>query len=289
MNSIPAWVNRDLYPFNTKTITIDGQQMSYVDEGQGETILFVHGTPSWSFEWRGLIKALAPNYRCIAPDHIGFGLSAKPKDYNYTSQQHAANLDAFITALGLTDIILVVHDFGGPIGLNYAVNNPDNIKRLIILNTWAWNTSQMPGYEKSAKILKKPLVPILYKYLNFSAKYAIPMSFGNKKLLTKGVHRMYTAPFSSAAERMGTLGFVKSLLNEQDWFEGIWQKTDAICHKPTLFVWGMSDAFLTEPYLDKFEEKFTNKRTVRLPGVGHFPQEEYFELDNLIISELDNR
>jgi haloalkane dehalogenase len=286
MNNIPAWVNRELYPFNTKTISIDGQHMSYVEEGQGETILFVHGTPSWSFEWRGLIKALSPTHRCIAPDHIGFGLSAKPKDYNYTSQQHAANLDAFITALGLTHIILVVHDFGGPIGLNYAVNNADNIKRLIILNTWAWNSTRMPGYEKSAKILKSPLVPILYKYLNFSAKYAIPMSFGNNKLLTKDVHRMYTAPFCNAAKRMGTLGFVKSLLNEKDWFEGIWQKIDVICHKPALFVWGMADAFLTEPYLDKFEEKFTNKRTVRLPGVGHFPQEEYGELEIEIKKEL---
>lgn len=286
MNSLPAWVNKDLYPFNPKKIAVDGHTMSYVDEGSGETVVFVHGTPSWSFEWRHLITALSANYRCIAPDHIGFGLSDKPKIYNYTSAQHANNLEAFIKALDLKDITLVVHDFGGPIGLNYAVKYPDNIRRLIILNTWMWNTTQMPGFEKNAKVMKSPLVPFLYKYLNFSAKYAVPMSFGNKKLLTKPIHKMYTAPFGSAAERMGTLGFVKSLLNEQGWFESLWKQVDKICHKPTLFIWGMADVFLTEPYLEKFEKKFSNKKTLRLPGVGHFPQEEYSELDNLIISEL---
>ena len=97
---------------------------------------------------------------------------------------------------------------------------------------------------------------------------------------------MYTAPFGSAVERMGTLGFVKSLLNEQDWFEGIWQKIDNICQKPSLFIWGMADDFLTEPYLEKFEQKFSNKKTLRLSGVGHFPQEEYGELEIEIKKEL---
>lgn len=270
----PAWVDANMYPFANKYITVDGQKMHYTDEGQGDVILFVHGTPSWSFEWRHLIKALSPNYRCIAPDHIGFGLSGKPKGYNYTAQQHADNLEAFISALNLKDITLVVHDFGGPIGLNYAVKNPDNIKKLVILNTWMWDSRTMPGFEKSAKILKSPLVPFLYKYLNFSAKYAIPMSFGNKKLLTKSIHAMYTKPFGNVAERMGTLGFVKSLLNEQDWFESLWQQADKICNKPTLFIWGMKDMFLTEKYLEKFENKFSNKKTLKLHDAGHFPQEE---------------
>lgn len=270
----PLWVDTEMYPFANKYITIDGQTMHYIDEGQGETLLFVHGTPSWSFEWRHLIKALSANHRCIALDHIGFGLSDKPKNYNYTTQQHAANLEAFITKLGLKDITLTVHDFGGPIGLGYAVKYPDNIRRLIIFNTWMWDSRTMPGYEKNAKILKNPLLPFLYKFLNFSAKYAIPLSYGNKKLLTKAIHRMYTKPFGNAAERMGTLGFVKSLLNEQPWFESLWQQVDTICNKPTLFIWGMSDVFLTGDYLQKFEQKFSNKKTLQLPTAGHFPQEE---------------
>ncbi len=270
----PAWVDAEMYPFANKYISIDGQTMHYIDEGQGDVILFVHGTPSWSFEWRHLIKALSANHRCIAPDHIGFGLSEKPRDYNYISQQHAENLAVFIAALDLKDITLVVHDFGGPIGLNYAVKYADNIKKLVILNTWMWDSHTMPGFEKSAKILKSPLIPFLYKYLNFSAKYAIPISFGNKKLLTKSIHAMYTKPFGSAAERMGTLGFVKSLLNEQDWFETLWQQVENICNKPTLFIWGMKDVFLTEKYLEKFEHKFSNKKTLQLPDAGHFPQEE---------------
>lgn len=270
----PAWVDTAMYPFANKYINIDGHTMHYIDEGRGETLLFVHGTPSWSFEWRHLIKALSPNYRRIAPDHIGFGLSDKPKDYNYTTKQHATNLEAFISQLGLKNITLIVHDFGGPIGLNYAVKHPENVRRLVICNTWMWDCSNMPGYAKNVKILKSPLLPFLYKYLNFSAKYAIPMSFGNKKLLTKDIHRMYTNAFGSAAERTGTLGFVKSLLNEQPWFESLWQQVDRISQKPTLFIWGMKDAFITEDYLQKFQSKFTNSQTLQLPAAGHFPQEE---------------
>lgn len=270
----PTWVDIKLYPFANKYIQIDGQTMHYIDEGQGETILFVHGTPSWSFEWRHLVAELSKQYRCVALDHIGFGLSDKPKDYNYTAARHALNLEAFIEQLGLKNITLVVHDFGGPIGLNYAIKHPDNIERLMVFNTWLWDSSTMPSFKNNAGILKSPLVPFLYKYLNFSAKYAIPMSFGNKKTLTKEVHKMYTQPFGNAAERMGTLGFVKSLLHEQPWFESLWQKADAIHNKPTLFIWGMNDVFITADFLQKFQQKFTNSTAIQLPGVGHFPQEE---------------
>lgn len=270
----PAWVDTTIYPFANKYIEIDGQTMHYVDEGQGETVVFVHGTPSWSFEWRHLIKELSTSFHCIAPDHIGFGLSDKPKEYNYTSAQHAQNLEAFILKMGLKNITLIVHDFGGPIGLSYAIKYPENIKQLVIFNSWLWDSRAMESYKKNIGILKSPLVPFLYKYLNFSARYAIPMSFGNKNLLTKNMHQMYIKPFGSSVERLGTLGFVKSLLNEQPWFESLWQQAGTISNKPTLFIWGIADAFITEDYLHVFKQKFTNSTAIQLPGVGHFPQEE---------------
>lgn len=111
-------------------------RMHYVDEGTGEPLLFVHGTPTWSFEWRHLILALAPTHRCIAVDHLGFGLSERPRSFPYTPAAHAQNLDEFVTRLDPEPFTLVVHDFGGPIGLPLCLRHPRRVKRLVLLNTW---------------------------------------------------------------------------------------------------------------------------------------------------------
>src|SRR5688572_22903728 len=122
------WLDRNEYPFQSNFFHIGRTAMHYIDEGEGDVILFVHGTPSWSFEYRNIIRGLSQRYRCIAIDHIGFGLSAKPADYNYNMAQHADNLERFIEHLQLRDFTMVLHDFGGPIGLQYAVNHPGNIR-----------------------------------------------------------------------------------------------------------------------------------------------------------------
>jgi pimeloyl-ACP methyl ester carboxylesterase len=270
----PDWLNTREYPFQPHYLNLDGVQMHYVDEGRGEPVVFVHGTPTWSFDYRHLIKNLSADYRCVAPDHIGFGLSDKPREYDYQTARHSENFGRLMAHLNLSNITLVVHDFGGPIALNYAVQHPEKIRRLIILNTWLWSAAGEPEYEKMKKILKSPLLPVLYKYLNFSAKMLIPQSYGDKSRLSKAVHRQYTRPFGNAGERMGTLGFARSLLHDQPWFESIWSRREAISRKPALFLWGMKDKFMPPKYLQKFESAFPDHRTVRFENAGHFPQEE---------------
>ena len=270
----PKWLDTAAYPFAPKFVKIDGEHnMHYIDEGEGKVLLFVHGTPTWSFDYRNLIKELSANYRCIALDHIGFGLSDKPADYNYTTEKHAENLSAFIEALGLKDISMVVHDFGGPIGLSYAIDKPDNVDKFVVLNSWMWSSEGEPEYEKMKKFLKSPLLPFLYKQMNFSPKVLLPSMYADKKKLTKTVKKQYTKPFGNAKERNGALGFAKSLLNEQGYFDTLWAKRDTIKEKPTLFVWGMKDKVFTEKHLEKFEKEFTNSKSVKLADCGHFPQE----------------
>lgn len=111
------WLNRSGYPFASKYFAVNSHQLHYIDEGKGETILFVHGTPSWSFDYRHIIKTLKINFRCIAIDHIGFGLSDKPEHYDYSTQNHSNTLAQFVHEKQLDEITLVVHDFGGVIGL----------------------------------------------------------------------------------------------------------------------------------------------------------------------------
>ncbi|MFN8254952.1 MAG: alpha/beta fold hydrolase [Bacteroidales bacterium] len=271
------WLDKSEYPFLPLYFEINGCRLHYIDEGKGETILFVHGTPSWSFDFRNVIKGLGNNFRCIAIDHIGFGLSEKPEHYDYTTQNHSKTLEKFILSKGLEKITLVVHDFGGPIGLNFAIQYPEKIKNLIILNSWLWSSENDPEYIKLKKILKSPLLPFLYRYLNFSPQFILPRSFGEMKL-SKKLHKQYTRPFENKTQREGALAFAKSLLNDQNWFEEIWNKRNAISDKPTLFIWGMKDPVIKPHNLDKFESGFKNSKTVRLASSGHFPQEEQPDL-----------
>lgn len=271
------WLDTSEYPFTSNYVDINGNKLHYIDEGKGETILFVHGTPSWSFDFRAVIKKLKSEYRCIAIDHIGFGLSDKPEHYDYSTRNHSKTLEKFVFGKQLENITLVVHDFGGPIGLNFAIQHPEKVKNLVILNSWLWSSKTDPDFVKLSKILKSPFLPFLYRYLNFSPKIILPKSFGNNKISKKTLTQ-YTKPFADKTQRNGALAFARSLLNDQDWFEELWSKRPAISSKPTLFIWGMKDPVIKPHYLKKFQSGFTNSNTVKLESSGHFPQEEQPEI-----------
>jgi pimeloyl-ACP methyl ester carboxylesterase len=267
------WLDTTEYPFNSKYFDLNGHKIHYIDEGHGDTLLFVHGTPSWSFDFRNCIKGLSKDFRCIAIDHIGFGLSDKPEHYDYSIKNHCTALEKFVLSKKLDHLTLVVHDFGGPIGLNFAIQYPEKIKNLIILNSWMWSSKNDPDYLKLSRILRNPLLPFLYRYLNFSPRFILPGSFGEKKLPSH-IKNQYTKPFANRTQRNGALAFAKSLLNDQDWFEELWEKKEVISAKPTLFIWGMKDPVIKPHYLNKFITGFANSRTVKLEKSGHFPQEE---------------
>jgi len=271
------WLDKSEYPFTSNYFDINGQKLHYIDVGKGETILFVHGTPSWSFDYRNIIKKLKEHYRCVAIDHIGFGLSDKPEHYDYSTQNHSKTLEKFVLEKQLENITLVVHDFGGAIGMNFAIQYSEKIKRLVILNSWLWSSKTDPDFVKVRKILKSPLLPFLYRYLNFSPKFILPKSFGDCKL-PRHLVKQYTKPFADKTQRNGALAFAKSLLKDQDWFQELWDQRQAISNKPTLFVWGMKDLIIKPHYLDKFQSGFINSTTLRLETSGHFPQEEQPEI-----------
>lgn len=268
-----SWLDENEYPFQSLYFTINELKLHYIDEGRGDTLLFVHGTPSWSFDFRNIIKHLQSNYRCIAIDHIGFGLSDKPKDYDYSTLNHSNTIEKFILDKNLQNITLIVHDFGGPIGLHVAIKHPERFKRFVILNSWLWSSKTDPDYIKLTKILKSPLVPFFYRNLNFSPRFVLPKSFGDQKL-SKHLLRHYTKPFGNKNQRNGALAFAKSLLNDQEWFEDLWSKRSAIEMIPTLFIWGMKDPILKPAYLEKFVSGFPNSQIKKLETTGHFPQEE---------------
>lgn len=270
----PTWLDTRAYPFAPKYHTLDNAQMHYIDEGEGDVILFVHGTPSWSYEFRDVIRILSKRYRCIAMDHIGFGLSDKPASYNYTLDQHTSNVRALIDHLQLSSFHLLVHDFGGPIGLAMAETMPERVRSLIMANTWCFSVSDEPEFKKMKNILGSPLLPFLYRYFNFSAKYILPAAFGERSRLTPEIHQHYLKPFAGSSSRNGTIGFAKSLLRDQSWFATVYQNIAGISNKPALLIWGLKDNFITEKYLHRMQQIFPQAQAVSYADAGHFVLEE---------------
>jgi haloalkane dehalogenase len=134
----PGWLSEQLYPFESHYADIGGASVHYLDEGAGPPLLLLHGNPTWSFLYRDLIRSLSDQYRCIAPDHPGFGLGRPAPGYGYTPAEHAAVLEQLVQQLELSDVTMMVQDWGGPIGFAVATRHPERFSAFVIGNTWAW-------------------------------------------------------------------------------------------------------------------------------------------------------
>lgn len=270
------WVDNDLYPFEHYFLPIASGNIHYVDEGQGDVILFVHGTPTWSFLYREFIKPLSVNHRCIAPDHLGFGLSEAPDSFGGTPKLHAKNLIEFIEKLDLQNITLVVHDFGGPIGLAAAIELPGRIRNVVMFNTWLWGTKKNKDAQKINKIVNSSIGKFLYLTMNFSPKVLLKKGFNNKKHLSKTVHQQYIRPFPDKQSRKPLLHLAKSLVGSSDWYDLLWTQLDILEDKNWLILWGVKDTFITTAYLQKWKDRLPHKEVHEL-DCGHFVQEEKTE------------
>lgn len=283
-----TWVDREAYPFASHYLDLPAGRMHYIDEGAGDVILMVHGTPTWSFLYRHLIIGLRDNYRVIAPDHLGFGLSDKPRDYNYHPANQAQNFHAFIDALDLKDITLVVHDFGGPIGLSYAVDQPQNVRRLVLFNTWMWSLNDYRDKAILGRIFSSPLGRWVYKRFGFSVNVILPGAYGNRSRLTPDIHNHYRRPLDDDSARHATWVYARELLASGDWYDSLWAQRAVLANKPALLLWGMKDPAFGPKYLERWQMVFSRAQTHTFPETGHFVQEEQGEKLLSIITEFLN-
>lgn len=275
MTALSQSIDRSEYPFESKWMQLDAGQMHYIDEGSGEPIVFVHGTPTWSFEWRHLIKALSPNYRVIAADHMGFGLSERPRKAPYTPEWHAENFAQFIERLDIGPFNLVVHDFGGPIALRTAIRRPDLIERLVLINTWMWSFAGDRDMEKKGRIAGSRLGRILYRWANLSLKIITPAAYGDKAKLTPAIHRQYLDRFPDRWSRGAVLWpLAKALLGSRSYYDSLWQQRAALEKKPTLIIWGMKDSAFRPHQLARWRATLPNPRVIEIKDAGHWPHEE---------------
>ena len=268
------WIDKKEYPFNSKYIELDMGNMHYISEGDGKPIVMVHGNPSWSFLYRYIIKKLSEDYRCIAMDHIGFGLSDKPKEWPYLPMNHAENLEKLINDLKIEDITLIVQDWGGPIGLSYAINNPDNVRRIVVINSWMWSVIDDSHHTRFSKFMGSFFGRFLIKRFNFYVKVVMKMGINDKSNFPKEVRQHYLNPLKKSADRKGCWTLPKEVIGSSEWLENLWMNRDKISSIPALFIWGMKDIAFREKELATWESLFTNSKTIRLDNIGHFVQEE---------------
>lgn len=247
--------------------------MHYVDEGDGDPLVMVHGTPTWSFLYRHLIRELSRDHRVIAVDHLGFGLSDKPAHGDYRPQALAHDLAAVIERLDLQRMTLVLHDFGGPIGLSYALAHPRRVRALVLFNTWMWSLRGTPA-ERISRFMSGPVGRWLYTRANLSPRFLLKAAFGEKRTLTRPIHRHYTGPFPTPASRRAPWVFARELMGSSEWFEHLWDQREAILDLPALVLWGMRDPAFTPRELERWKGALRNARFVEFPAAGHFVQEE---------------
>jgi cis-3-alkyl-4-acyloxetan-2-one decarboxylase len=263
----------DEYPFASHFLDLDGLRYHYLDEGQGEVLLLVHGNPTWSFAWRHLVRDLSRDYRVLAVDHIGCGFSDKPQDYNYTLAQHIGNLERLIEALDLKQITLLAHDWGGAIGMGAAGRLPRRFSRFVLMNTAAFRSKRMP---LRIAVCRWPIVgPLGVRGLNLFAKAALWMAVNKRDRMTPAVRRGYLAPYDSWAHRVAVLRFVQDIpLNaSHPAYDTLIEVEDGLTQfrkSPVQLIWGLQDWCFTAEFLKEFQRRFPQAQTATFEEAGHY-------------------
>lgn len=271
---------RPLYPFESHWLALDGHRYHYLDEGQGEVLLLVHGNPTWSFYWRNLITALRDRYRVIAVDHMGCGLSDKPADYPYRLAQHVGNLQRLIEALGLERVTLLAHDWGGAIGLGAATESPRRFARYVMFNTAAFRSRDIPW---RIAVCRAPMIGrLMVQGLNGFAQAALEMAVCHHERMTRAVRAGLLAPYDNWSHRQAIYRFVEDipLRPSHPSYERLWQierGLPALAERPWMFVWGMRDWCFTPRFLDRFLEFVPGAEVHRLADAGHYVVEDAHE------------
>jgi len=261
------------YPFEPRWLEVEGLRMHYVDEGAGPPVLLLHGEPTWSFLWRNVIPPLVgAGYRALAPDLIGFGRSDKPEDVSwYSYDRHVASVERLVEHLGLLGMTVVVHDWGGPIGLRFAVEHAPLVDRLVVLDTGIGG-----GRPPSETWLR-------FREVVRSAGSGIDparlVESGTAQGIAGDVRAAYAEPFPTPESKAGVLAFPELVPAERDHpnTEPMNRVRDALGSwtKPTLVVWGAEDRALPVELAHAFAQLIPGAREpVVLAGAGHFLQED---------------
>ncbi len=274
---LPPWL-RELYPFAQHSfVTPNGGRMNYVDEGprNDEAVLMLHGNPTWSFFYRDVIRALSPAMRCIAPDHIGMGLSEKPsaKKYPFTLAARIADIEALVARLGLRRVHLVVHDWGGAIGFGFATRHPKKTGRIVILNTAAFPDSNIPS---RIALCRAPLGlgALIVRGFNGFAWPATWMAMHRRKL-TPDEKRAYLHPYGDWASRAAVHEFVRDIPMSPahpsySTLAEIERRLPLLSANPKMILWGGRDFCFNDHFYNRWRAIYPDAAAHHFADAGHY-------------------
>ena len=272
---LPGWL-RELYPFEPRSFETQHGRMSYLDEGAGdEAVVMVHGNPTWSFYYRNLVLGLRGRIRCIVPDHLGCGLSDKPQDFDYTLGNHIRNLQALLDRLQLRRIHLVVHDWGGPIGLGAMLPQAGRLGKVVILNTAAFADTRIP---LRIRLCRLPLFgELLVRGLNGFAWPATWMAV--MKPLSDAVKRGYLFPYDSWANRIAVHRFVRDIpmgrgSDSDAVLAEIERLLPELLTKEVRILWGGADFCFEQHYYSQWRELLPGSHSQYWAEAGHYVLED---------------
>lgn len=267
----------DEYPFEPRGLDVGGATLSYVDVGprDGRTLLCVHGNPSWSFLWRAPIRALSGTWRCVAPDHVGMGLSDKPEHYEYRLARHVANLTKLVRELDLRRITLAVHDWGGPIGLGALFEERERFERLVITNTACFTGLAAPW---RIRICRTPLFGAL-AVRGFNAFAGAAASMAVEKPLTAAAKRGFLAPYHDWQSRVAVLRFVEDIplgARDASWttLVELERRLPSLASLPTAILWGERDFCFTPRFREEWQQRLPHAEVRRFEHAGHYLLED---------------
>jgi pimeloyl-ACP methyl ester carboxylesterase len=266
------------YPFTPRQFRRNELTQSYLDEGTGDPVVMLHGNPTWSYYFRNLVLALRDNYRCIVPDHIGCGLSDKPpvSRYDYALKSRIDDVDALLDHLEVKEkVTLVLHDWGGMIGLGYAARHPDRVARIVATNT---SCTRLPAGKRFPWLLRLGrntrlgawLILNRNAFCRAAAKWCV-----TRQPLPPDVRAMYLKPYDSPENRIAVLKFVQTIpLTETDpgfdIVRGVEESLPKFRGVPTVLLWGMKDFVFDRHFLAAWQTRFPHAETHTWPDCGHY-------------------
>jgi pimeloyl-ACP methyl ester carboxylesterase len=268
------------YPFTPHYHDMPGFAMHFVDEGQGEPVVMLHGDPTWGYVYRHFMPPLATRYRCIVPDLMGMGKSGVPQEpYPYRLQQHIVHPETLLLGLDIAAVTLVLHDWGGPVGLGFAIRHPARVKRLVLLNTWAfapWPGSPLPRLLTLIRSDRgERFVLEKHGYL----ESALLDTTHYPERLTPTVLRAYHAPFPTPASCLALLCWSRDIpMSEADPSYAEMKRIEhglaQFKHLPILLIWGLQDPALPPLVLRLWQCLYPHAQTYAIADASHFVQED---------------
>ena len=256
------------YPFESHYAALGGASLHYADEGSGPPVLMVHGNPTWSVLYRGLIEGLRGQYRCVAVDLAGFGLSVPPPDFSFRPEDHARLVAGLLDRLELKDATLVAHDWGGPVGLGAAMMTSGRISSLCLGNTWAWPVNGDLHFEWFSKLMGGPVGRFGSERYAAFVNLVMPSAMRRRKLSTQELD-LYRAPFRELQSRRGMHVFPWEITASRDYLARL-RNFVAGFRGPAYFVWPENDIAFRDKELARWRELLPQAEALRLAKCGHF-------------------